>query len=363
MKKQNRQNSLFANIALILICGLWLVPTLGLLISSFRTPRAISESGWWAIFPHKSWVKVNEIPAPKGVEADKPVTIEGVTATFDQFREGVTGANGKRVKWQGNRRLGTIFIEEERWTSDTNFTLDNYRAVLLGDLYEEKLADGTTRKVQGNDIGPSMINTAVVAVPATIIPILIAAFAAYAFSWMRFPGRRVMFAGVVALMVVPLQVTLVPLVRDFRVLDINGTYLAVWLAHITFGLPLATYLLYNYISQLPNETLEAAYIDGASHFTTFRRLVLPLSVPALASFAIFQFIWVWNDFLVSLIFLSGSLTTRVMTARLTDMIGSRGQDWHYLTAGAFVTMIIPLVVFFAMQRFFIRGLLAGSVKG
>jgi alpha-glucoside transport system permease protein len=285
-----------------------------------------------------------------------------VTATFEQFREGVE-SGGKRLKWEGNRRLGTVFLEEQRWTMDTRFTLDNYRAVILGDAFEETLADGTKRKVQGNDIGPAMINTAVVAIPSTIIPILIAAFAAYAFSWMNFVGRKILFAGVVALLVVPLQVAMVPMLRDFARLDINGTYLAVWVAHITFGLPLATYLLYNYISQLPRETMEAAYMDGASHFTTFMRLVLPLSVPALASFAIFQFIWVWNDFLVSLIFLGTSGNLRVMTARLTDMIGSRGQDWHYLTAGAFVTMILPLLVFFSMQRYFVRGLLAGSVKG
>ncbi len=360
--KNRRRASLFTNLLLLFICTAWLLPTFGLLVSSFRQPRAIAETGWWTIFPHQRWERVSEEPAPSGSDPDKPITIRGVSAMFEQFREGVeTGSS--RIKWEGNRRLGTIFVEEKRWGMDNRFTLDNYRAVILGDQFEETLADGSKRKVSGNDIGPSFINTAVVAIPSTIIPILIAAFAAYAFSWMNFAGKKIMFAAVVALLVVPLQVAMVPMLRDFRTLDINGTYLAVWVAHITFGLPLATYLLYNYISQLPRETMEAAYIDGASHFTTFVRLVLPLSVPALASFAIFQFIWVWNDFLVSLIFLGSSGGLRVMTARLSDMIGSRGQDWHYLTAGAFVTMLLPLIVFFSMQRFFVRGLLAGSVKG
>ena len=156
---------------------------------------------------------------------------------------------------------------------------------------------------------------------------------------------------------------LVPILRDYAALGINGTYLAVWLAHTGFGLPLATYLLYNYISGLPRETLESAFIDGASHFTIFLRLILPLSVPALASFAIFQFLWVWNDYLVALIFLGSDPNFEVITMRLANIVGSRGNDWHLLTAGAFVTMLLPLIVFFSLQRYFVRGLLAGSTKG
>jgi alpha-glucoside transport system permease protein len=180
---------------------------------------------------------------------------------------------------------------------------------------------------------------------------------------MKFPGRKVLFIMVVALLVVPLQVALVPILRDFSSLGLNGTFLAVWLAHTGFGLPLATYLLFNYISGLPRETLESAFIDGASHFTVFTRLILPLSVPALASFAIFQVLWVWNDYLVALIFLGSDPNYQVVTMRLANIVGDRGQDWHLLTAGAFVSMLIPLIVFFSLQRFFIRGLLAGSVKG
>ncbi len=165
------------------------------------------------------------------------------------------------------------------------------------------------------------------------------------------------------MLVVPLQVALVPILRDYKTLQINGTFLAIWLAHTGFGLPLATYLLYNYISGLPRETLESAFIDGASHFTVFSRLILPLSVPALASFAIFQFLWVWNDYLVALVFLGAKKETQVLTMALAEITGSRGSDWHLLTAGAFITMLLPLIVFFSLQRFFVRGLLAGSVKG
>jgi alpha-glucoside transport system permease protein len=210
----------------------------------------------------------------------------------------------------------------------------------------------------------SFLNSLTVTIPATVIPILIAAFAAYGFAWMNFPGRRLLFIMVVALLVVPLQVALIPILRDYVKLSLNGTYLAVWLAHTGFGLPLATYLLFNYISGLPRDILESAFIDGASHFTIFLRLILPLSVPALASFGIFQFLWVWNDYLVALIFLGVTRgDIQVLTQRIVGLIGSRGNDWHLLTAAAFVSMAVPLLVFFSLQRYFVRGLLAGSVKG
>ncbi|MDC7242152.1 MAG: carbohydrate ABC transporter permease, partial [Spirochaetales bacterium] len=192
-------------------------------------------------------------------------------------------------------------------------------------------------------------------------PILIAAFAAYAFAWMEFPGRKPLFIMVVALLVVPLQIALIPVLRDFTRWGITGTFLCMWMAHTGFGLPLAVYLLYNYISTLPRDIFESAYLDGATPFTTFVRLVLPLSIPALASFAIFQFLWVWNDYLVALVFLGDK--NRVVTSALAAMVGEKGQDWHLLTSGAFMSMIIPLAVFFGLQRFFVRGLMAGSVKG
>jgi alpha-glucoside transport system permease protein len=259
--------------------------------------------------------------------------------------------------------LGRIEVQERKWTVSWKFTLDNYKQVLLGSPAQITRPDGTVETVPGQDMSQAFLNSLTVAIPSTIIPILIAAFAAYGFAWMTFPGRRFFFVMVVALIVVPLQIALVPILRDYNSLGLNGTFLAVWLAHTGFGLALATYLLFNYISTLPRETLESAFIDGASHFTVFLRLVLPLSVPALASFAIFQFLWVWNDYLVALVFLGNNPTLKVVTQRLADLTGTFGNDWHLLTAGAFVTMILPLVVFFSLQRYFVRGLLAGSVKG
>lgn len=209
----------------------------------------------------------------------------------------------------------------------------------------------------------AFLNSLLVTIPATVIPITIAAFAAYAFAWMKFPGRSLLFAIVIGLLVVPLQMTLVPLLRLYGDVGLTGTFLGVWLAHTGFGLPLAIYLLYSYMATLPKDIFESAAIDGASHFTTFTRLVLPLSFPALAAFAIFQFLWVWNDLLVALVFLGTGSETAVLTAQLNELVGSRGQDWHLLTAGAFVSMVVPLIVFLSLQRFFVRGLLAGSVKG
>jgi alpha-glucoside transport system permease protein len=249
------------------------------------------------------------------------------------------------------------------WKTDpSTFTLSNYEQVLGGKEYADPSSPSGVSV--GQNMGNAFLNSLTVTIPATLIPILIAAFAAYAFAWMDFPGRKIFFTVVVALLVVPLQIALIPLLRDYTGLQLNGTFLSVWLAHTGFGLPLATYLLFNYISSLPRDILESAFIDGASHFSIFYRLILPLSMPALASFAIFQFLWVWNDLLVALVFLSsGGPDMAVLTQQLTTITGSRGQDWHLLTAGAFVTMIIPLAVFFGLQRFFVRGLLAGSVKG
>lgn len=246
-------------------------------------------------------------------------------------------------------------------TNPTSLTLNNYDQVLGGKEFVDPSLPGGVAK--GADLGTAFLNSVTVTIPSTLIPILIAAFAAYGFAWMNFPGRKFFFTAVVALLVVPLQIALIPLLRFYTGLQLNGTFLAIWLAHTGFGLPLATYLLFNYISQLPRDILESAFIDGASHFSIFWRLILPLSMPALASFAIFQFLWVWNDLLVALVFLGSDSDVAVLTQRLTEMTGSRGQDWHLLTAGAFVTMAIPLIVFFALQRYFTRGLLAGSVKG
>jgi alpha-glucoside transport system permease protein len=227
----------------------------------------------------------------------------------------------------------------------TIWTLENYRTVL-----EE-------------GFGNAFANTLAVTVPAVVIPITIAAFAAYAFSWMTFPGRNILFVVVVGLMVVPLQMALIPILRVYTNFDVTGTFPAVWLAHAGFGLPLAIYLLRNYMGSLPASIIESASIDGASHWAIFYRLIIPLSVPVLASFAIFQFLWVWNDYLVALVFLGIDPSVRVLTVELADLAGRGEGAFADLPAAAFVTMILPLVVFFSLQRFFVRGLTAGSVKG
>lgn len=368
MNNRMRQwlGAFLTNGGLVLLCLLWTVPTFGLLVSSFRTREAIQETGWWLVFPHREWVTVTEITdLPREVENDVLFSlpgVEGVEATFPEWREGIETPSGQRVQWIGNKRLGNVEVQERRWTlGNWDFTLANYEQVLSGKQYEYQRPDGSVEVVQGDDLSDAFLNSLAVSVPATIIPILIAAFAAYGFAWMNFRGRRALFILVIALLVVPLQIALVPILRDYSKLDLNGTFLAVWLAHTGFGLPLATYLLYNYISGLPRETLESAFIDGASHFTVFMRLILPLSVPALASFAIFQFLWVWNDYLVALIFLGDQ--NEVLTKRLAEIVGSRGSDWHLLTSGAFISMLLPLLVFFSLQRYFVRGLLSGSVKG
>ncbi|MFN8459256.1 MAG: carbohydrate ABC transporter permease [Anaerolineae bacterium] len=362
-KQQKLVGDILVNGALIIICLLWTIPTIGLLVSSFRTRDDIQVSGWWTIFPHRDWVKTEEFKPDASLDRNAPMEISGVTATFEEFRKGVETPDGKRVTWIGNKRTGRVEVQELRWATNANFTTENYQNVLTGKEYVITEADGSTQTVKGDDLSGAFLNSLAVSIPATVIPILIAAFAAYGFAWMRFPGRRWFFIMVVALLVVPLQIALVPILRDYVTLDLNGTFLAVWLAHTGFGLPLATYLLYNYISGLPRDILESAFIDGASHFTIFTRLILPLSVPALASFAIFQFLWVWNDYLVALVFIGAKPDTQVLTMRLAEIVGSRGSDWHLLTAGAFITMILPLTVFFSLQRFFVRGLLAGSVKG
>jgi len=360
---QRRLNVLIVNFALLLLVLIWTIPTLGIFVSSFRARNDIQSSGWWSILPHRAWETSRVIvPSELGLDPTGVMEVEGISATFEEMRAGMQDGD-TRLIWIGNRRLGRIEVQERKWTVNWTFTMENYNQVLSGKDIEFTRADGTVEIVPGDNMTSAFINSLAVAIPSTIIPILIAAFAAYAFAWMRFPGRKVFFIMVVALLVVPLQIALIPILRVYNFLQLNGTFLGMWLAHTGFGLALATYLLYNYISGLPRETLESAFIDGASHFTIFTRLILPLSVPALASFAIFQFLWVWNDYLVALIFLGGDPETKVITMRLADIVGSRGNDWHLLTAGAFVTMILPLAVFFSLQRFFVRGLLAGSVKG
>jgi alpha-glucoside transport system permease protein len=361
-KRSHLLSDVLVNGILALLVVAWLVPVVSLVVSSFRTRFDIQTSGWWTIVPHREWQTVTTMPIPEGLDRNGVMQIQGATGTFDQFRQGIQVGN-TRLVWVGNRRLGNIEIQKNSWVVPLTFTLDNYREAIGGKSFDIRRPDGTTVVVQGSDMLTPFLNSLIVTIPATVIPILIAAFAAYAFAWMRFPGRGVFFIMIVALLVVPLQIAFVPILKDYAKLDLNGTFLGVWLAHTGFGLALAVYLLYNYIATLPREILESAFLDGASHFTIFLNLILPLSVPALASFAIFQFLWVWNDYLVALIFLGATPGNQVLTMFLANLVGSRGADWHLLTAGALVSMILPLIVFFSLQRFFVRGLMAGSVKG
>jgi alpha-glucoside transport system permease protein len=267
-------------IIVILIGALWSIPTLGLFISSFRTPADIHSSGWWtAILP----------------------------------------------PW--------------------HFTIENYQHVL-----------------QAQGIGHAFVNSLIIAIPGTVIPVLVAAFAAYAFSWMKFPGRDWFFLALVGLQVVPIQLTLIPILQIYTDLGITGSYLAIWLAHTAYGLPFAIYLLRNFFSALPADLMESARIDGAGHLRIFFSLLLPLSVPSLAALVIFQFMWVWNDLLVALIFVGGG-PNAPLTVAIAGLVNSYGSNFEVLTAAAFISMALPLVIFFSLQRYFVRGILAGSVKG
>lgn len=348
-------------VLIVIVLG-WSVPSLGVLVTSFRDSRDIYASGWWTVLPHKTLVKIGDFELPQELDFNAPIEIEGHAASFEEWRAGIEVEKGRTLRWYGNKRSRKIEIYEEKWVGfGANLTLQNYRDVLSAGTVEYTNASGHKILRQGNDFGDAVLNSIAVTLPATVIPILIAAFAAYAFAWMEFPGRRPLFVIVVALLVVPLQIALIPILRDFSRWGLTGTFVGMWVAHTGFGLPLAVYLLYNYISTLPRDVFESAYLDGATPFVTFTRLVLPLAVPALASFAIFQFLWVWNDYLVALVFLGDK--NRVVTSALAAMVGEKGQDWHLLTSGAFLSMLLPLLVFFGLQRFFVRGLTAGSVKG
>ena len=253
-------------------------------------------------------------------------------------------------------------IQSSGWweiVADPSFTLDNYREALTGGSAE---------------LATFFVNSIVITLPAVIIPITLATLAAYAFAWMKFPGRDTLFVAIFAMQIVPIQVTMIPLLSlyvnpPFGLPELSGPdapgggFYTIWLSHSIFALPLAIYLMHNFMKEVPGELIEAARVDGAGHVRIFTRIMLPLITPAIAAFGIFQFLWVWNDLLVALVFSGGSLNTSPLTVRLAELSGTRGQDWHLLSAGAFISLIIPLIVFLSLQRYFVRGLLAGSVKG
>ncbi|HOR18445.1 MAG TPA: carbohydrate ABC transporter permease [Brevefilum sp.] len=329
-------------------------------VARIKIDPAVDLDGEILIEPTNSTIE-GRTPSGEVIEYDgNPLT--GISATYEDFRDGVTLDDGRTIQWSGNRRSRELRVYDRRWVGfDTNLTLKNYKDVITGKTITYRDAEGRTITRTGNNLGGAFLNSLAVSIPGTIIPILIAAFAAFGFAWLDFPGRNFFFTIIVALLVVPLQIALVPILQDYVKMDLNGTFLGIWLAHSGFGLPLATYLLFNYISTIPRELLESAFIDGASNFTIFVRLILPLSVPALASFAIFQFLWLWNDYLVALIFLGER--NKTVTIAVAQLVGEKGQDWHLMTSAAFVSMILPLAVFLALQRYFVRGMMAGSVKG
>ncbi|GAB3821364.1 carbohydrate ABC transporter permease [Tessaracoccus terricola] len=234
------------------------------------------------------------------------------------------------------------------WFTNPELTLDNYETTMFG---------------SSTDLSTFFLNSFVITIPAVVIPITLALVAAYAFAWIEFPGRDILFVAVFALQVVPIQVTLVPLLTTYVNWGLAGSFWTVWLSHSIFALPLAIFLLHNFMKEIPRSLIEAARVDGAGHVRIFFRVLLPLLVPAIASFGIFQFLWVWNDLLVSLTFAGGSKDVAPLTVRVAELAGSRGSSWHLLSAGAFISMVVPVIVFLALQRFFVRGMLAGSVKG
>ena len=367
------------HISVVLLVILWLFPTLGLLVSSFRTGDQISASGWWnSLFPSEQNIQLRAAdPDDNRVadgdmfvvegnlfEGDAPdMSVWGTSSRqIDAFKPGDTAelkgtetftlnADGSYI-WRGSEdelsgRGQRIFATI---TAPPEFTTENYSNM----LFDPNSTEGMAK---------AFFNTLTVTIPATIIPIVIAAFAAYALAWMEFPGRALLIAIVVGLLVVPLQLALIPLLKLHLGIGIGKGYLGVWLAHTGFGLPLAIYLLRNYMVGLPRDIIENARVDGATDFQIFTKIILPLSFPALASFAIFQFLWTWNDLLVAKVFLIDSTgQTTVMTNQITELLGTRGGNWEILATAAFVSIAVPLVVFFAMQRYLVRGLLAGSVK-
>ncbi|WP_103172586.1 carbohydrate ABC transporter permease [Paracoccus sp. SY] len=361
------------NIAAFLLVLLWTIPTLGLLVSSFRDRDQILTSGWWQSFsPQEATGFVRTGTGDDAVQEDGQYVIEGTVLEEGQnligwgirAREPAAFQPGETTEIEDGWQLTVAEDGSYRLTSDTPFEMRRGERIFVTTGAPARLTtENYDRVLTAEGLGRAFMNTMTVTIPATVIPILIAAFAAYALAWMEFPGRALLTAAVVGLLVVPLQVALIPLLRLHNELGIGKGYLGIWLAHTGFGLPLAIYLLRNYMVGLPREVIESARVDGATEFQIFRKIILPLSFPALASFAIFQFLWVWNDLLVATVFLGNTREQLVMTGVLRELMGSKGGEWEILATSAFISIAVPLIVFFAMQKYLVRGLLAGSVKG
>ena len=372
--------SVLSQLLLLFFVVAWIVPTFGLFISSLRDKDVLAISGWWTSF---TTTEINEIYRTEGKDTqikegnyyfiksnlfdggqEKEIFRFGVTSkNIDEYEVGEIAlfkdqteitvfGNGDYIwksKEEFKKKKGKrIFVSAK---SPPSFTLDNYKEVLLKE-----------------GLGQAFLNTLAVALPATLIPLIICSYFAYALTWMKFYGRDILLATIIASLVVPLQMCLIPVLtiyNDFGALfGVSAkSFPGIWMAHTGFGLASTTFLLWNFLKTLPSEMIEAARVDGATHYDTFIKIVVPLSIPSFASIFILQFLWVWNDLLVGLVFLDKHPSEIILTAKLKELLGSRGENWEILTTGAFVSMTVPLFIFFSLQRYFIRGLVAGSIKG
>ena len=384
-------SSLPTHVVLIGLCLIWLVPTFGLLVTSFRPFQDINQSGWWtSLAPPRGAEEYSETCASCHGSNGKEIAEADLTdpELIDQYSRSIKLLAMLQQEIEGQPHLEDTPMPEPQQAADIadylkrisgiadrpRFTANNYIDAVMGYRGTANYTTDCATGEQALDLncnisdvmnprgmGRAFVNSLLVTIPCVIIPLLFASFAGYAFSWLDFPGRMLLFALLVGLQIVPLQMTLIPISRVYAQLGLNGTFIGIWLFHTGFGLPYAIYLMRNFIGSLPREIFESAYLDGMSHWTVFYKLALPLSVPALASLAIFQFLWIWNDLLVALVFLGGQKP--VLTYQIGNMVSSLGAGWHLLTAAAFVSMALPMIVFFGLQRFFVRGMLAGAVKG
>jgi len=396
-------NRLPVNLTVVVLCVMWIIPTLGVFITSFRSREAVRTTGWWTVLDVFSAEVVEGqqeydtycaschgadgalLPEADLSDPDLVAEYPRSNRMLAMLKRGIDGAphiEDPALPEDPNEALAVLApvldymgVISGGGTDTESLSVRNYADALVG--YKgtqdyltdcEQGVESTLAKFDCNvsdvlsqeGMGRAFLNTLIVSVPAALLPILFAAFAAYAFAWMDFPGRQWIFAILVGLQVIPLQMALVPIARLYADLGLTNTFVGIWLFHTGFGLPYAIYLMRNFLGGLPRDIFESVYIDGAKHWTAFWKLAMPLSVPAIASLGIFQFLWIWNDFLVAKIFLSGH---PVLTVQITNLIDPRGGNWHILTGAAFLSFIVPMLVFFGLQRFFVRGLLAGSVKG